>query len=126
MSRHVPYLGSMSTHTTGPRVPVWTLPDRLRKAREETGMDQREFAEHTGISKNTISNYETGKTSRISRPMLAAWAMGSGVPLEWLETGHAPSGPGPEGLDPESTGSVSRLVSRGARAWFPAARGAAA
>jgi transcriptional regulator with XRE-family HTH domain len=79
----------MSTQPSGV-IPTWTIADRLRKAREVTGMDQREFADHIGISRNTVTNYETGKTTRFSRPMLAAWAMATGVPLEWLEGMKAP------------------------------------
>lgn len=87
-----PKLGGMSTQTAG-AIPEWTIADRLRKAREVTGMDQRQFADRSGISRNTVSNYETGKTTRFSRPMLAAWSMATGVPLAWLETGAgSPSG----------------------------------
>lgn len=98
MSRHRPYVGRMSTQPE-PRIPRWTKADRLRKARETTGMTQREFADHVGISKNTVGNYEAGKTTRFSRPMLAAWAMATGVPIEWLETGKIPA---PEGGDGEA------------------------
>lgn len=84
----------MSTQPSGV-VPQWTIADRLRKAREVTGMDQRQFADHIGISRNTVTNYETGKTTRFSRPMLAAWAMATGVRLDWLEGNEGPnSGPG--------------------------------
>lgn len=63
--------------------PTWTLGDRLRKARELTGMDQAEFAEAVGISRNTVNNYEKGHT----RPRLLelrAWASISGVDIRWL------------------------------------------
>jgi transcriptional regulator with XRE-family HTH domain len=90
----------MTTLTALGTVPEWTITDRLRKARELTGMDQTEFADALGVSRSTVSNYERG--SRVyRRPVLLAWAMSSGVPLEWLHTGQqsAPQ-PGPvEGLD---------------------------
>lgn len=78
-------------------IPEWTMADRLRKARETTGMDAQTFAEHVGISRNTVSNYEQGRTHRISRPMLAAWSMATGVPLEWLEHGTLTATPPPGG-----------------------------
>lgn len=70
------------------------LPDRLRAAREGAGIDQRTFADITGISKATIYNYESGRTTP-RRPQLIAWAMATGYDLEWLTTGGIP---GHEGL----------------------------
>ena len=87
----------MSTQAGTGIIPEWTVADRLRKAREATGMDAREFADHVGISRNTVSNYENGKTTRINRPMLAAWSMATGVPAEWLATGKTPTQPEPDG-----------------------------
>lgn len=77
-------------------IPEFTIGDRLRKARELTGLDQIGFADLAGISKNTVSNAETGNR-RPSRLVVRAWAMASGVPLAWIETGQAPaSEPGPD------------------------------
>ena len=71
-------------------VPQFTQSDRLRKAREVTGLDQGQFAEVAGISRQTVSNYESG--AREPRGLyLRAWAEASGVNLLWLETGEAPS-----------------------------------
>ena len=60
--------------------------DRLRIAREQAGFDQAEFAERTGISRGTISNYERGLYPP-RRPALLAWAMATGFDREWLENG---------------------------------------
>lgn len=97
-----------------PHIPTWTQADRLRKSRETTGMTQREFADHIGISKNTVGNYEAGKTTRFSRPMLAAWAMATGVPIEWLETGKSPvpDGDGDGAAAPQPTDWVPSQVER--------------
>lgn len=65
-------------------VPAWTMPDRLRKAREHAGLHQTELAAALGISRASISNYESGRTSP-PRPTLMVWAMRCGVPLSWLE-----------------------------------------
>ena len=74
----------MNTETRLGTVPEWTIPDRLRKARELTGLDQSEFANALGVSRGTVSNYERG--SRVyRRPVLLAWAMCAGVPMEWLQ-----------------------------------------
>ncbi|WP_179579517.1 helix-turn-helix domain-containing protein [Glaciibacter psychrotolerans] len=71
-------------------VPTFTLADRLRKAREITGLDQGEFAERAGFSRTTVVNYEHGH--RAPRTLyIRAWAEAAGVDLEWLETGKAPS-----------------------------------
>lgn len=51
--------------TTAPntqtRVPSWTFADRIRKARTEAGLDQREFAEQIGVKASTYATYETGR-----------------------------------------------------------------
>lgn len=80
-------------------IPEWTVGDRLRKAREHTGMDQAQFAEHAGLSRTGVSNAEVGK-SVPRRSTLRVWALASGVPLQWIETGKAPSpdGDGASGL----------------------------
>jgi transcriptional regulator with XRE-family HTH domain len=65
-------------------VPDWPLTDRLRRAREFAGLDQTTLAGELGLSTNTISNYERGFTTP-KRPQLIAWAMATGVSLEWLE-----------------------------------------
>ena len=69
-------------------IPEWSIADRLRKARETTGLDQIEFAAHSGISRTSITNYEQGK--RTPRGLyLRAWAEATGVDAHWIETGHA-------------------------------------
>ncbi len=79
------------------RVPVFTIGDRLRKAREEAGLDQGDFAIETGISRGTISNYERDEVTP-KLPYLTVWAMRTGVPFKWLLTGECPDPTGP-GVD---------------------------
>lgn len=77
-------------------VPEFTVGDRLRKARELTGLDQGPFAEQLGVSRGTVSNYERSTTEHYKPIVLRAWALATGVPLEWIETGQGPSsGPTP-------------------------------
>lgn len=89
-------------------VPAWDQSDRLRKAREVAGLSQSELAERMGISRRTISRNESGDFT-LRRPQMIAWAMATGVSLEWLETGEAPrpSDEGPrvvrhQGLEPRT------------------------
>lgn len=68
-------------------IPTFTLADRLRKARELTGLDQAPFAELAGVSRTTVSNAEQ-PGHRTSRLVIRAWATASGVSLDWLATGY--------------------------------------
>jgi transcriptional regulator with XRE-family HTH domain len=93
-------------------VPVFTLADRLRKAREVLGVDQAELAEILGVSRSSVSNAETG--SAVPRRItMRAWAEATGVPLEWLTTGEW----APRGSNPQPTDWVSAQV----RGWPAAA-----
>lgn len=86
--------------------------DRLRKARSLTGMNVRQFAEHIGVSHGTVTNAETD--ARAVRVItLRAWAMATGVSLEWLERGigsSEPLPPGPHGRQPDA--DLSRLTEK--------------
>lgn len=73
-------------------VPEFTMRDRLRKARETAGMDQTQFAKAIGVSRATVSNYES--SDRKPREIvLRAWALATGVPVEWLKFGQQSAGP---------------------------------
>jgi len=87
----------MSTHV-GSVIPQWTRGDRLRKARSLTGQTTREFAETLGVSQATITNAENDHRA-VRRITLRAWAMATGVPVEWLETGVVPPAGGPREPD---------------------------
>lgn len=71
-------------------IPEWTLADRLRKAREHANMEQLDLAAASGISRATISGAERGATTP-HRSTLMLWASATGVSIQWLETGEAPS-----------------------------------
>lgn len=70
-------------------IPEWRISDRLRRAREHSGLGQVEFAEKTGISRATISNAETGR-SEPQKTTIKVWALATGVNYEWLLTGKTP------------------------------------
>lgn len=76
----------MTTATQVTGIPQWTLADRCRKAREHAGMDQRQLADAIGVARNTVVNYEHGHRQP-REIVLRAWAMATGVPLEWLKSG---------------------------------------
>ena len=79
---------------TGSPAYEFSIGDRLRRAREYAGLDQDELARAIGTSRNTIGNYETGATKRLKAIYLKSWALATGVPLEWIETGRGPLGGG--------------------------------
>lgn len=81
------------------RVPEWTRGDYLRKARVAADMTVKQLSIATGISEKTINNYEADRHEP-RRPNMLAWAMATGVPLSWLESGTLPSPPNGDGPDP--------------------------
>ena len=100
--------GAIGAKATSGAIPVWTLGDRLRKARELASIGQVEFSKMTDIARSSIVRYE-GDVSVPRRHVLLVWAMATGVNLEWLETGTAPVPEGteavgdfepPAGIDP--------------------------
>lgn len=77
-------------------IPEWNTGDRLRKARTARGLTQGELATLIGVAENTIGNYETGATTNHRKIVVNAWALATGVPVEWLLYGVEPSN-GPDG-----------------------------
>lgn len=76
----------MTTAAQPGRIPQWTTADRLRKARDHAGLSQADLADAMGVSRNSVSSYETGVVQP-RRIVLNAWALTTGVPLSWLMTG---------------------------------------
>lgn len=100
----------MTQQTTFDGIPAWTRGDRLRKARTLTGMTTREFAEHIGVSQKTVTDAENDKRA-MRKILLNAWALGTGVPAVWLETGEIPStGPGGDGGGTNQYTDVLRIA----------------
>jgi transcriptional regulator with XRE-family HTH domain len=64
-------------------IPTWTRGDKLRKARETAGLNQQQLADAIGISRRSVSTYESAGTS--NRPVLRSWAAECNVPVRWLE-----------------------------------------
>lgn len=71
--------------------------DRLRKARTTTGMTTKDFAAHIGVSPKTINNAENDSHAP-RKIVINAWALATGVPVEWLHTGVTPGPDDGDGL----------------------------
>src|SRR5712664_1096210 len=67
-------------------VPVWDLPDRMRKALRHAGVEVQEMAEYLDVSRSTVSNWINGRIGP-STQTLRLWAMRTGVPYAWLKDG---------------------------------------
>lgn len=68
------------------------LGDRLSKALHVAGVSTTEMADELEVARSTISNYLNDHT-KPKRLYLRMWALKTGVPLEWLETGIFPETP---------------------------------
>ncbi len=71
----------------------------MRKARELTGLGQREFADKIGVSHQTITNAEKGHRA-VRKITMNAWSLATGLPVEWLRDGIEPGSGGPGGGQP--------------------------
>ena len=67
-----------------PAVPQFTIGDRLRKAREFSGMDMNDLAAAIDIHRQTIARYESG-VARPKRYVLLSWSVATGVDLAWIQ-----------------------------------------
>lgn len=79
-------------------IPEWTMADRLRKARETTGMGVVEFSEKVGIGRGTVNNAERGHREP-SRNTVRIWSLATGVSYEWLLNGTTPPPEDGEGVE---------------------------
>lgn len=94
--------------------PVWTLGDRMRKARETAGYGHTAMAEYFGVHRNQITRWESGRTPP-KRHIVVQWALVTKVPLVWLETGAVPVRPDGE---PGETPRKPRRTKDGAQGDF--------
>lgn len=94
----------MSNIQESTRVPEFTFGDRLRKAREHAGVSTDEMAVVIDVSGRTIGNYENDRTP-VRGPVVKAWAMRTGVPVEWLLTGRVTTQDDDGGSEQVGTGT---------------------
>lgn len=66
-----------------PRIPVFSLGERIRKAREDLELSQFQFADLLDVDRKTVGNWEAGRNQpRYGDLMLIASV--SDISLEWL------------------------------------------
>ena len=65
-------------------LPTFTIADRMRKARQHAGLSVEVMAAELGISRNTVTNYESGR-SVPTDARLNLWSRVTGVPVDWLK-----------------------------------------
>lgn len=61
---------------------------RIRHARRHAGLSQQALAEHVGVKRSAVSNWESATSVHPSMRNLMAIATNTGVALEWLATGR--------------------------------------
>lgn len=87
--------------------------DRLRRALRISNTTVQEMAEELAVERNTVGRYINGRT-RPNRSTLVVWAMRTGVPVAWLETGvtcqYPLADPSCDGLDSGRSAVVLRLL----------------
>lgn len=64
-------------------IPVWTLGDRLAKAREGAGISVNAMAERLHVARTTISNWEHDRVQP-SHSVIIAYSATTLVPVSWL------------------------------------------
>lgn len=80
------------SESAGWRIPSFGRGDRFRKAREDAGFPTaNKFADHIGVDRTTVHNYESGKTQRLHKPTVNAWALATHTPVAWLVDGVDPT-----------------------------------
>lgn len=96
--------------------PEFHMGDRLRKARENKGLNRMQFSEIALVDRKSVANYEDGRRTP-PELVLERWAMQTGVSLHWLKTGQRPPGDGPlaqlaelRTFNPKSARSLTRRM----------------
>lgn len=85
----------MSIHPAqDPRL-TFDFADRLRKALRMSNVSVQDMADSLEVSRNAVSNWINGRNMPRSRD-LARFALKTGFPREWLETGRVSPNTGPE------------------------------
>ena len=88
----------MTTDIAG-HIPQLTLGWRLKMSLADDKLAAGEMADYLGVSRQTLSRWMNDAGAPPKRAYLMQWAIRTGVPLTWLETGETPDdGGGPGGL----------------------------
>lgn len=87
-------IGMAEAQQTG-GVPQFTQRHRMALALEFAGLTREDMAAELDVHRNTIGNWMKG-TKPVPRAAMIAWAFRTGVPFEWLLTGHVTENGGPD------------------------------
>ncbi len=90
-------------------LPVWGFSDKIRKARDITGLSQKDFAARTNLTASTLAAYETGRSApRFNdAPVLAKrLQLLTGIPADWFLVVDDPNDPNRRTLVPKVAGST--------------------
>ena len=79
------------------RIPHLTLGWRMKMALGD--MKVEDMAETLGVSRATLSRWMGDKGAPPKRAYLVQWALVTGVPLTWLQTGVSTNPNDPRGVD---------------------------
>jgi transcriptional regulator with XRE-family HTH domain len=87
------------------QIPVWTFADKIRKARDITGDNQKQFADRINITASTLAAYETGRSTprfKDAGSLANRLQIATGIPAAWFLVEDDPntSGPGNEKMPP--------------------------
>ncbi|WP_425471491.1 helix-turn-helix domain-containing protein [Tessaracoccus massiliensis] len=61
----------------------------MRISLRHANLSVQEMADYLGVARTSVGNWLNDRV-RISRQTMLLWAMRTGVPITWLETGQAP------------------------------------
>jgi transcriptional regulator with XRE-family HTH domain len=89
-------------------IPQWTVPDKIRKAREHAGLSQQELADRLSVTRTSVVNWERGHT-RPLRLILRLLAQETGVDEQWLSQDGALVSVGTDSVltNPDSSSGIS-------------------
>lgn len=97
----------MAVQTAESGIPVWTVADRLVKARSVAGLTQIQMADELQIHRRSITRYES--LPHPPRSIILAYAAVTGVPVWWIEGGDNSPNP-PDIRDYPAVASFTRLA----------------
>ncbi len=83
------------------------MPDRMRRSLRISGVSAGDMADYLGVRREAVSTWLSGRVNP-RKSTLRLWAMRTGVPLEWIETGQVPD---PDDPTPDDGAQLPRLDS---------------
>src|SRR5665647_3920943 len=89
MSDRCAMISHMSIQTAVGHIPELTLGWRLQMALGHANLTVQEMADELGMSRGSLSRWLNDRGAPPRPVFIKAWALRTGVPAEWLLTGHA-------------------------------------